>query len=200
MGSLLETLNNQIGGDTIRQISQVLGADEGATGSAVQAALPLLVSALARNSARPEGADSLSQALSNDHDGSILDNLSGFLSSAGSGAGDGILQHILGSKRGAVETGLSNASGLDAGTISKLLPILAPIVMGALGRTQRQHGLDAQGLNGLLENERQKAASTAPPAFGMLTQMLDADGDGSVMDDIAKMGGGLLGNLLGGSK
>jgi len=30
--------------------------------------------------------------------------------------------------------------------------------------------------------------------------MLDADGDGNVMDDIAKIGGSLLGQFMGGKK
>ena len=34
------------------------------------------------------------------------------------------------------------------------------------------------------------------PAAGMLGQLLDQDGDGSVADDIAKLGTGLLGSLF----
>jgi hypothetical protein len=32
---------------------------------------------------------------------------------------------------------------------------------------------------------------------GMLGSLLDQDGDGSIADDVAKLGGGLLKNLLG---
>lgn len=190
-------VSQQLGGDAIKQMSRIIGADEESTGSAVQSALPLLIGALARNSSNDEGASSLASALNKDHDGSILDNLGGFLGNAGEGPGDGILRHVLGDKRQAVEMGLSKTSGLDSGSAGKLLAMLAPIVMGALGRAQRQQGFDVGGLTSFLGNEREQVEGNASPALGMLTRMLDSDGDGQIIDDIAGMGAGFLGDLFG---
>ena len=75
--------------------------------------------------------------------------------------------------------------------------MLAPMVMGALGRQKRQQGLDAGSLAGVLGAERQQMEQSNP-AMGMLGSLLDRDDDGSVVDDIAKMGKGLLGGLFGG--
>jgi hypothetical protein len=111
--------------------------------------------------------------------------------------GDAILGHILGGKRGSVENGLSRMSGLDMGTIAKLLPILAPIVMGILGRTQRQKGLDAGGLSSLLTGERRAVESRDPDGMGVLGDLLDTDNDGQIADDVVKLGGSLLGSLFG---
>ena len=69
--------------------------------------------------------------------------------------------------------------------------MLAPLVMGALGKAQREKGLDTGGLAGMLGGEQQRAADAAPGVMGMLTSFLDRDHDGSVMDDI----GGMLGKL-----
>ncbi len=66
--------------------------------------------------------------------------------------------------------------------------------MGMLGRTQRQQGLDTSALSKMLQGEQQRAAA---PALGGLAKLLDADGDGQVMDDLAKAGGSLLGGLFG---
>ena len=100
-------------------------------------------------------------ALSRDHDGSLLDDIGGFLGGSLGGAkaaaGAAILGHILGGKQGSVETGLSRASGLDGATIAKLLPLLAPIVMGVLGRLSRQQSLDAGGVSGYLTGESASA-------------------------------------------
>ena len=52
--------------------------------------------------------------LAKDHDGTILDNLGGFLSNSDNGPGAGILKHVFGDKRSMVEAGLSQMSGLDA--------------------------------------------------------------------------------------
>ena len=63
MPSILDTLNAALGDNAIGQISQQLGSDPAATSSAVSAALPVLISALAKNSSSPGGADALQAAL-----------------------------------------------------------------------------------------------------------------------------------------
>jgi hypothetical protein len=194
MSSLLEMLAGQLGGDTTAQISRQRGSDQAATGKAISAALPVLMGALARNTSGKQGAESLAGALARDHDGSILDNLSGFLQKPETGSGEGILGHVLGSKRPAVEQQLGRQTGLDTGSIAKLLPILAPIVMGALGRAQRQGNLDTNGLSSMLAGERKQAESAG--SLGGLAALLDADRDGNITDDVAKAGMGLLGRLL----
>lgn len=197
MSSLFDTLTQQLGGDAVQQISRQVGADPATTQKALPAALGSLMGALAGNSARGEGAQALTNALARDHDGSILDNLSGYLSNPQAGPGEGILRHALGRKQAAVEVGLSQNTGLDAGSARQLLTVLAPIVMGALGRTQRQKGLDAGAVASLLQGERQEIARKAPEGLGLVGQLLDRDGDGQIMDDVAKIGGGLLKDFLG---
>ena len=193
--SLLDMLTQQIGGAAAQQMARQLGADQGATSKAIAGALPALVGALARNAASSNGAESLSRALTNDHDGSVLGDIGGFLNQAEQGPGEGILGHILGSRRDTVQAGSSGASGLDVGTITKLLPMLAPLVIGALGQQQRKQGLDAGGLASMLNQEHERFESSTP---GLVGNLLDADGDGSVTDDLARMGTSLLGKLLSG--
>jgi hypothetical protein len=159
--------------------------------------LGLLTEALARNSSRQDGAQALSNALAKDHDGSILDNLPDFIDNFQAGPGDGILRHVLGDKRGAVEERLSQESSLDIGSITKLLTMAAPLVMGFLGRSQKKEGLDVGALVGLLGAEREQARRVAPQSTGLLSQLLDSDGDGDITDDVAKIGGGLLSKLFG---
>ena len=65
-------LNENINQDTISSMSQMLGADEGSVSNAVQAALPMIIGALARNSSQTEGAQALDNALATDHDGGII--------------------------------------------------------------------------------------------------------------------------------
>ena len=195
MSSLIEMLTQQLGNQqNLGQLSRQLGTDQTATQNAIGAALPVLLSALARNSAERSGAESLERAL-NKHDGSVLDNLGGFLESPDVDDGEGILRHVLGDRRQSVETGVGKAAGLDMSMVAKLLPMLAPIVLGALGRQKREAGLNSTGLSELLGQERRQMEQ-ASPAAGMLGKLLDQDGDGSVADDIAKMGTGLLGSLF----
>ncbi|MFN0084263.1 MAG: DUF937 domain-containing protein [Blastocatellia bacterium] len=193
--NLTGILNDALGGDTVSQISQQLGADEGSTGTAIQAALPMLLGALANNSSSEGGASALQGALDRDHDGSVLDDLAGFLGNYASGSGGGILSHVLGNQQPAAEQAVSQASGLDMGKVGPLLTMLAPIVMGALGRSQRASSGGIGDLAGILSGAAQQTGSNSP-IMGMLNQVLDRDGDGSAVNDIV----GMLGGMLGGRK
>ena len=147
MTDILSSLMGQLGPSAVQQISQQLGAPPGATQSAIQAALPTLLSALANNAQTPQGAQALGSALERDHDGSVLNDLGGFLAGGAAGsAGAAILGHVLGQRQAPVARSLGGATGLDATQSTQLLAMLAPLVMGALGQQQRQEGLDAGGL------------------------------------------------------
>jgi hypothetical protein len=197
MSSVFDLLNNQLGAGGIEAISRQLGIDPQTAQRAVAGAIPILTGAMARNASHPAGAASLNQALQQ-HDGSILDRALEYLGQGGTGDGAGILGHILGSRQDNAATGLANAAGIDAGTAGRLLMMLAPLVLGAIGRTRNQQGLDSGDLAGMLRAEHDKAQSAAPAGvLGALSGMLDTNHDGSVMDDVARIGGGLLGDLFG---
>lgn len=197
MSSILDMLNQQLGSDAVQQISRQLGVDEQTANNAISAALPVLLGGLARNSTSPQGADALASALSRDHDGGILDDLTGFLGgNAGNlDAGASILGHIFGGRTDAMSNVLSRSTGMNLGSAANLLAILAPLVMGALGRMQRQRGLDGGGLANVLDGERTRLEQTAP-GFGGLARILDLDGDGSVIDDLPQLAG-MLGRFFG---
>ena len=150
MSSILDAVRQQLGPDSIQQLSSTIGADPEATSRAISMALPALIGGLSQNASQPQGAAALDNAL-NDHDGSILDNLGGMLGGgAMGGIGGKILGHILGTKRDPVEQGVGRASGLDAAQVAQLMAMLAPIIMGVLGRMKRQKGIDANALPNVL--------------------------------------------------
>ena len=96
-----------------------------------------------------------------------------------------------------VEAGLGQATGLKSDQVGKLLTMLAPVLLGTLGKAQKQQGLDSGALAGLLGGERQSIERDQPQAGGLMGMLLDADGDGDVeLDDVASKGLGLLGKLF----
>lgn len=189
MSSIFDTVMQQVGGENLSRISQQIGADESSTRTAVEAALPMLLGGLARNSARPEGAESLSNAL-NDHRGGLLENLGGLLGNPEAGPGAGILGHIFGNRRSNVEEGVGKATGLDKQQIGRLLMMLAPIVMAALARkaSQSSDTPAAGSLPNILEQETREATQKAPSGLGGLISMLDRDGDGNPLNDLGRLG------------
>ncbi|MEZ5344602.1 MAG: DUF937 domain-containing protein [Pyrinomonadaceae bacterium] len=198
MFSLEDLLGQQGGSEALGQISNMLGADRNVTDSAIQMALPVILNGLANNASSAQGAQSLNNALEQDHDGSILDMLGGFLGGGTAQTrqtdGGGILGHILGTKQGQVANEISNKSGLDIGQVAKLLITLAPIVMGFLGKQKQQNNLDAGGISDLLTGQQQQMQSTGNPMMDLASRMLDRDGDGSALDDLASMAAGYFTN------
>lgn len=193
----MDDLLGSLGGDGLGALGGLLGgADADKTSGVLGAALPAILGAMANNSGKRDGADSLFGALQNDHDGSILDNLGGFLGQPNTDDGNGILGHVFGNSRPQVEQNIAQKSGFDVGTIIKFLPVLAPIVMGFLGKMTRQNNLDAGGLSNALQVEKKEAEAGGFDLGGILG-MLDSDRDGDVKDDIMKMGGGWLKRLFG---
>jgi hypothetical protein len=184
---ILDLLNQQLSGGGLKQISRQIGADEQSTNQAISAAVPLLVSALARNTSQQGGADSLLRALQKDHDGSVLDDLMGYLGGGSApSTGPAILGPVLGDRQSTVQGGLAKQTGLDAASIGRLLVMLAPMIMAVLGKAQRQNGFDAGALSGYLNGQREQAQTASPDLMGSLTSLLDSNKDGSILDDIAK--------------
>ena len=175
-------------------MSTQLGTDTAATSNAISMAVPILLGSLSKNAANAEGAAALDNALAA-HDGGILGNLGAFLGGGG-GAGAAILAHILGSRRTPVEQGVGRATGMNAQQVARLLTMLAPLVMGVLGRMKRQQNVGAKQLPEVLGQANLDMARQSP-AIGDLSRILDRDNDGEIADDVARIGPSILGGLFG---
>lgn len=206
MSGLASLLNSDLGRQIVGGISNQTGTSESNTANVLGMALPVLAGAMKKNVSTPQGAQGLLGAINSKHDGSILDNLGGFF---GGGVdqnnlndGAGILGHLLGGKQSTVENAISSKTGLDAGTISQILKMAAPIVLGYLGKETKQNNISDQGgLNSLLGS---MLGGQPQENQSLITSLIDSDGDGSVLDDVAgmvigsnkKKGG--IGGMLGG--
>ena len=189
MNAISDMVTQQIAGAAASQMAQRLGISEGTARTAVSLAVPLILAALARNAAQPQGAQDLHQAVTKDHAGSILDNLMGYLGNPQTANGAGILGHALGGQRPVVENNLAQATGLDPSSAGSLLEMVAPVVMGAIGRQQQENGLDPQGLSQYLGEQQQQVQAADPGLMGTLNSMLDSNRDGSVADDLSRIAG-----------
>ncbi len=207
MAGILDLLQGPMGQMLISGAGKQLGLGQDKTKSALSAAMPLILGAMKNNAATPEGASGLLGALTGaKHDGGILDSLGSIL--GGDKIDDnvmqdgaGILGHVFGGKEEHVAAAVSKSSGIDLGSAMNILKVAGPFLMGALGKQARTQGVSDQNglgslLGGMLGGGQQEQQS-------LVNRLLDADGDGSIIDDVAGMlmsGGkkGGLGSLLGG--
>lgn len=206
--SLTDELLSQLQGAPLQQIASQLGTNPSQAQSAVAAALPMLLGALGRNAAQPQGAADLFGALQRDHVGraagggglgdllgSVLGGMGGSGGGGAGGAADGasILGHIFGGNQQRAEAGLGQATGLGANA-GQLLQILAPIVMAFLAQRTQAGGMDAGSLGAVLGREHAQVRQQGGVGGDLLGSLLDQDGDGQVgLGDLIKLGGGLLG-------
>ena len=200
MSSIVNLIMQNLGSDKLSQISNAIGEDHNTTKSVIEQALPMLISSLAnKNSNTSSGWNLLSGFLDQNHDGHVMDDLIGMaLGSNNSGNQSNVnaLAQILGNDQSRVEQHLNQNTGISASSIAKLLPLLAPIVIGALANMQKSQNLDQNGVNSLLQVEKEKIETSNPHTRGFFEAMLDKDGDGSVVDDLAQAGAGFLKNMM----
>jgi len=207
MSGLLDLLSSPMGKQIISGVSGSTGQSESATGNLLSMAMPVLMGAMKKNVQTPEGAAGLMGALAGKHNGGILDNLGGLFNGGVDESvqqeGAGILGHLLGGNQANVENALSQKSGMDSGAVGQVLKIAAPILMGVIGKQTQQAGVsDSNGMNALLGG---MLGGQPKENQSLISSLLDSDGDGSILDDIAGMAlggkaggiGGLLGGLFG---
>mgnify|MGYP000135173751 FL=1 len=212
MSGILDLLNSDLGKTIVSGVANESGQSTDKTASVLTMALPVLMGAMKRNAATPEGAEGLMGAISGKHDGSILDNLGGLFSGGVDQSvmndGAGILGHVLGGSQQNVTNALSQKSGMNSDAVMNILKIAAPLVMGYLGKQTKQQNIsDTNGIDNLLGGLL-GGGSAASSQQSLIESLLDGNGDGSILDDVAgmvlnsgskKKGGltGLLGGLFG---
>lgn len=200
--NLMDILQGQISDEMLGQLSDHIGAEPEQTAQAANGVFATLLGGLANNTSSENGLSALGSALDRDHDGSMLDDLAGMVGGMLQGGqnsqatnGMGILGHILGGsdQQEAAAQQIGESSGLSAGQVMKLLPILAPIVMSVLGKAKNQGGLDLGSLAGIIMGGAQQAQQQQGGMGDLLGSVL-----GSVMGGGQQQGGGnILGSVLG---
>ena len=188
--------------DVIVQLTRQLGGqDPNAVKKASQGVSQLLLQAVSNNAAHSDRGEGLYGAIKRDHDGGILGDLMNVFkgqtqtSSAKTMDGAGIVNHLLGNRQLEAAQVISQMSGLDIFKSGVLMQLIAPVVMGVVGQTQRSNGLDLGGLARVLLGGGQSQSQTSQSSGGSIFEkLLDRDGDGSMMDDLLNMGMQILKN------
>ena len=158
-------------------------------------------------------AEALNNALDRDHDGSILDNIAS--ANDRQAEGGSILDHVFGGDKVNVENQISQSTGISMDKVGPILAMLAPVIMGYIGKEKQQSNVGAGGLGdllgGILGGAQQQTQSSANPLNDLLGSVLGGgsqqQGSNPLNDILGSVlgggqqksnDGGLLGNILGG--
>jgi len=166
----IDLLKHQLNDDdTISRLAGFLGENKAGVAAAAVGALSALLLGLMRRSTEPGGSEQLLQALKDGkHDGSLLNDLGELLAGGPAttglaSSGKVVLDSLFGEKATGVADMVATAGGIAKTAGFSLLAILAPIVMGALGKTlQTQSAMNPASLAFLLNGQRDFIKSNLP--------------------------------------
>lgn len=212
--SLIDLLTGNTGNQVAEQAENKFGISKNQIIALLAVATPLVISYLRNKSQDAKEAEALNNALDKDHDGSILNDTSQLESRQNEGGS--ILSHIFGSEKNTVENQLSQNTGISIDKIGPILAMLAPVIMGYIGKEKQQNNVGAGGLGDLLggilggaQNQAQQQQSN--PLNDILGSVLgggQSQSSGNPLNDILgsvlgggqqkQQSGGGIGDLLGG--
>lgn len=189
MNGLFDELLGAVGPEVSKQLSSTLGIDRNVAGQILPQIAPLILGGLKRQMQNQGGAPRVDHILNKYGDANVLDDIGSlFGTQAQRPNADPRLGGLLGDSGVQAANLLSQNFNLDSNTAMKVIPMLAPIVLGFLSRKRDAGGAGSTGL----------------------ASLLDQDGDGDVLDDVAgffmrglsgggggQSGAGMLGDLLG---
>ncbi|REC51805.1 hypothetical protein DRF62_16585 [Chryseobacterium piscium] len=213
--SLIDLLTGNTGNQVAEQAENKFGISKNQILALLAVATPLVISYLRNKSQNNKEAEALNNALDKDHDGSILDDTSQL--DARQNEGGSILSHVFGSEKGNVENQLSQNTGISIDKIGPILAMLAPLIMGYIGKEKQQNNVGAGGLGDLLGGilggaQTQAQQQQSNPLNDILGSVLgggQSQSSGNPLNDILasvlggsgqqkQQQGGGLGDILGG--
>lgn len=165
----------------IDRIAGSLGIQSPLVKTAIAAILPTILAGLTGVAAKPGGGRQLGEVLSKQNTdilGDLGSIFGGPKQAEATKSGTDALRDLLG---GSAVSGLTGAvskfAGIGSAPTEGLVGMLAPVVLGSLAKQQKESGLDAAGLAGMLMGQRQNIQAALPQGFSDLlkgTGLLDS--------------------------
>ncbi|HEX6999168.1 MAG TPA: DUF937 domain-containing protein [Gammaproteobacteria bacterium] len=181
--NIIELVKDQIDDGFLDTAASVTGLDATRARSAVGGAIPAVLAGLVSATSKPSGRNALAAALQ-DQDPELLDKLSSMRSgeSRQSLIGSGLqsMTSLLGEGQlGRLASSLGGFAGIGQTGAKSLVGLVAPAVLGVIGREQKTRGLDINGVTDLLGQQRGNIASALPAGLASAlgpTGLLDDSG------------------------
>ena len=178
--NLVDLVKEQLSGNGLTRLAGTLGTSPDNTRTAMNAAIPTLLTAFGSVASTRDGARDLAAAVGS-LDNRVLDNLPQSLGGGGRSGlnlgdmGTKLLGSLLGGNAlSSLASALGRFTGLGSGSVSSLLTLLAPVVLGVLKSRTQGMGTDATALASLFEGQRQNIVHAMPS--GLSDQLASVPG------------------------
>ncbi len=171
--NLIDSVTSYLTPDVMQKIGSLVGESPSTTQKAMEGIVPALLSKMADVSSSSDGANQLFNMVNQSPNGRLLSNLSGELS-GGSGtqkiisSGRGVLSGLFGGGLNASVESIGKFLGLRSSSVTSLLSIAAPLILGVLAKERSSQGLSASALANLLTGQKSLLAKLVPAGLAGL--------------------------------
>jgi len=186
ISSLFGMLMNK---EALENLGGSVGANKEQVQKLINLGMPTMMKAMDRNTKTESGAQSLYKALQ-EHQDDNVEEMARNPDKVDKTDGEKILNHIFEDKNERVQTNLAKQTNLVQNQVSTVLSQLAPLVLGALGQQKKELDVNVSNLSNLMGGAIEQSGSS--DVIKMAEQLLDADKDGSILDDVGRMFGKLF--------
>ncbi len=177
MAGFIDDLMKNYGGEVSEKLSSTLGIDKSVAEGLIPQVAPMIMGGLKKQMETKGGADRANHILNKYGDQSVLDNIGDlFASGAKEEEPDPGLGGLLGDSGTKAADMLGSQFNISGDIAKKIIPMLAPVVLGALTRKRDNEGAGESGI----------------------ASIIDQDGDGQILDDVGGFLRGALGSSGGG--
>jgi OmpA-OmpF porin, OOP family len=169
--NLIDAAKQIFSSDLVSKASSYLGESEGGISKAISGIIPSLLGGIADKASSSEGASHVaSLAQEADHSG-LLSQASAFAGSDDGGLlskGAGMLSGLLGDNKTSMLGGLlSQFAGVKSSSITSLLGMAAPALLGLIGKHASGNNLDAGGISSFLSSQKSNIAAAMPAGLDL---------------------------------
>src|SRR5262249_55533882 len=169
--NLVSTIMQFLTPDVIARIASALGLTRSDAQSGIGAAVPGLLAVLANAAAKPGGAQNMVDTIRQQP--GLLDSFSSILGGSRpttlNQKGTNILSPLTGTQDQTDLAGvLDRVAGLGHNASNSLLGMLAPVVMGLIGKQVGLGNLNAGSLGNLFASQKDQIAQAMPAGMGRL--------------------------------
>ena len=160
--NLFNMTQNFLTPDIVQKLSSYLGQPADKIQSGLKSIVPTFLMGLVNKGATREGAEGIVDLVkkegfdnSNPVPGNVTDE--NYLHK-----GNEAVHGIFGNNLSSVTSTLSSTTGLNSSSITKMMGLIAPVVMGFVGAKMKRENLNASGLMGFLGQQKSSLTSFLP--------------------------------------
>lgn len=174
MSNIIQDLTSLVSSQVLSKAANQLGESESGISSVIGSLAPTILAGLLNKSNDSSAFGDIFNSLSNKNNASFLDDLGGLIGGGNLAQNDpkdiagGLMGSLFGNKVGGILDIVTSLAGVKKSSSSSLLGMVAPMIMGYLGKKIMNGGLNASGLASLLSGQKDNITAALPSGMGDL--------------------------------